>query len=135
MYQIFCASFLLSYKNIFWVIPFNWLWNVCTKEVFIINKYTQLIKILFLKLLSLYLEKPYNIYSPFMQVNLQEEKYNKVKNGHVQVNIFNKHFNICLRLRRVKNDHKPFHLTTHWSLPQLSLWCPPKEGQILSRLT
>lgn len=104
MYQGFCASFLLSYKNIFWVIPFNCLQNFCTEERFIINEYTQLIKILFLKLLSLYLEKPYTIYSPFMQINLQEEKYSKVKN---------RHFNVCLRLCRVKEDDKPLHFTTH----------------------
>lgn len=85
--EFFSASFLLSYKNTFWVIPFNSLWSVCTKEVFIINKYTQLIKILSLKLLRLYLEKPYNISYPLMQIKLQEEKYSNVKNGHMQANI------------------------------------------------
>lgn len=117
--HFFPASFLLLYKNVFWVIPFNCLWSVCTKEIFIINKYTQLIKILFLRLLSLYLEKPYNIYSPFMQINLEEENYGNVKNGHMQATILNKHFNVdliiifslCLRLCRVRWQTSSSHNT------------------------
>lgn len=84
--------------------------------MFIINKYTQLIS----QTAEPLLREPYNIYSPFMQINLQEEKYSNVKNGHMQANILNKHFNVdltmifslCLRLHRVKEDDKPLQLTT-----------------------
>lgn len=47
--------------------------NRCSKQI-----NTQWIKRIFLKLLRIYLEIPYNIYSPFMQIILQEEKYSQL---------------------------------------------------------